>query len=336
MARKLRPSVLVGAALAASLFVCNVRGARAQTASEIATAKQWFAEGLAHEEKDEFGTALDLFRRASQVKRTPQIVYHVGFCESRTGALVEALVDLDSAAALGRAAHAEDVVTAARAELSEVQRRIPHLEVHDVGATRPARFVVDGNAIALSMLRTAMPLDPGEHTVTLEYASGANATQKVTLAERDTKTIEIGSPPAAAQASTSAPATSATTVTSAAPATSLSSPIASSSQHAASTLPWIVVGIGGALAIGGGVLVGAAHAKESSLHDACPTRQGCDPALSGDYDTATTLNTVGLVLGAVGVVGLGVGVSMVVFRPSPSTSAALAVTPRGVDLTARF
>ena len=50
--------------------------------------------GLAHEGEGKFGPALDLFRRAAQVKKTPQIVYHVGFCESRTGALVEALVDL--------------------------------------------------------------------------------------------------------------------------------------------------------------------------------------------------------------------------------------------------
>jgi hypothetical protein len=40
-------------ALAAVLALSPERAAFAQTPSEIATAKQWFAEGLAHEEKTE-------------------------------------------------------------------------------------------------------------------------------------------------------------------------------------------------------------------------------------------------------------------------------------------
>src|SRR5580658_373897 len=107
-------------------------------------AKQWFADGLAREEKADWAAALDLFRRAVQVKRTPQIVYHVGLCESRSGGLVEALVDLDSAATLARTAHADDVVTAAKAELADVKARIPTLDVRVSGDAAPARFVVDG------------------------------------------------------------------------------------------------------------------------------------------------------------------------------------------------
>src|ERR1700722_19240174 len=116
-------------ALAWGLAFASKRDARAQTPSEIAIAKQWFADGLSHEEKGEFAPALDLFRRAAQVKRTAQIVYHLGFCESHTGALVEAMVDLDGAAALARAAHASDVMTAAQTELAEVKKRVPSLAV---------------------------------------------------------------------------------------------------------------------------------------------------------------------------------------------------------------
>jgi len=313
-------------------FAVPERQACAQTASEIATARQWFADGLAREEKAEYAPALDLFRRAAQVKKTPQIVYHVGFCESRTGALVEALVDLDNAATLARAAHMDNVVSAAQAELADVNMRIPSLEVHVQGDASPARFVVDGTTIALSMLRTRMPLDPGEHTVTIEFASGTSATKKATLAERDVKTLELAPPAGAAAAVTPLPVPASTEP---APASSASSdnPGASRSSPA---LAWVLVGVGGAATIGGAVVFLAARGKASTLQDACPSHTACDPSLEGTYNSAKTLDTVGLTLGAVGIAAAGIGVSMLLLRPSAQTSTALVVTPRGFDLTTRF
>jgi hypothetical protein len=306
--------------------------ARAQTASEIATARQWFAEGLAHEEKTEYAPALEFFRRAVQVKKTPQIVYHVGFCESRTGALVEALVDLDNAATLARAAHMDNVVSAAQSELADVNTRIPSLEVHVQGDATPSRFVVDGSAIALSMLRSKMPLDPGEHTVTIEFTSGTSATKKTTLAERDAKSLELSAPAGGAVAATPSPAVVPT------PAEPTPPPPASDepTHRSSPVLAWTLVGVGGAAAIGGAVIFLAAQGKASTLNDACPSHTACDPSLSGTYNSAKTLDTVGLTLGAVGIAAAGIGVSMLLLRPSASTSTALVVTPRGFDLTTRF
>ncbi len=307
------------------------REAHAQTPSEIATARQWFADGLAREEKTEYAAALDLFRRAAQVKKTPQIVYHVGLCESRTGQLVEALVDLDSAATLARGAHMDNVVSAAQAELADVNVRIPSLEVHVQGDGTPARFVVDGSAIALSMLRSRMPLNPGEHTVTIEFASGASATKKTTLAERDAKSLELTAPAGGAVAVTPVPVAPAAT-----PMTPSQPPPDDVSTSHSSALPWVLVGVGGAATIGGALLVLAAHGKESTLHEGCPSRTNCDPVLQDTYDSAKSLDTAGLIVGAIGIAAAGVGVSMLVFRPSASTSTALAITPRGFDLTTRF
>jgi hypothetical protein len=318
-------------ASAASPLLAGV--AHAQTASEIATAKQWFASGLAHEEKGEFSAALELFRRAVQVKKTPQIVYHVGFCESRTGALVEELVDLDAAAAIARAAHADDVVAAAQAELGEVKKRAPTLEVRVTSDASPSRFVVDGSAIALSMLRTPMPLDPGEHTVTIEFADGGSTTRKATLAERDVKTVDLAAAVTAHQAA--APAEGAASPPSPTPVVDSTSP-SPVAAHRSSTVEWVLVGVGAALAVGGGSLIAVARAKESSLDTSCPSHAGCDPSLESTYNTATTLNSVGLGVGIAGLAAVGVGASILLFRPTVSSSTALAVSPRGVSFVTSF
>ncbi len=326
-ARSLRPLT----ALVALLALPAEHAALAQTPSEIATAKQWFAEGLAHEEKSEWGPALDLFRRAAQVKRTPQIVYHVGLCESRAGQLVESLVDLDNAASIARAAHAEVVVTAAQAELAAVKTRIPTLDVRSRTEAVPSKLIVDGSAIALSMLDTAMPLDPGEHTVTLEFTSGASATQKATLAEHDAKTVELA-PSAAAVAITPSPVSPSPTPepTPATPASADASPTGRS------PLPWVLVGVGGAFIAAGAVFFVEARVKEGTLHDACPSRSGCDPSLQSSYNSATTFNAVGLGLGAVGIAGVVAGASILALRPSSSSSSALVMGPGRVAWTMSF
>jgi hypothetical protein len=315
--------------------------ARAQTASEIAVAKQWFSDGLAREEKGEFGPALDLFRRAAQVKRTPQIVYHVGFCESRTAALVEALVDLDSAAALARSAHASDVVAAAETELAEVKKRVPTLQVRLVGspsrAATPARFLVDGSSIALSLLGSAMPLDPGDHSVSIELASGGVATKAVTLAERDAKVVELA-PPSEAPPSRAAAVAAPLPPAILPPDATARTPEAPPAAARSSTTEWVLVGVGAAVTVVGGGLFAAARVKESSLNGACPSHLACDPSLEGSYNTATALNSVGIGLGIVGLAGAALGASMLVLRPSPSSasSARFEVSPARVALTGTF
>jgi hypothetical protein len=306
--------------------------AHAQTPSEIATARAWFADGLAHEEAGDFTAALSLFRRAAQVKRTPQIAYHVAFCESRTGALVLALVDLESAATVARAAHAEDVAIAVEAELADVRRRIPTLEVHDASDGKATRLLVDGNAVSLAMVGTPMPLDPGEHTVTLELASGAKATKTVTLAERDKKTADLS--PSGGAAPVVAPLPPPPVAVPTPPPSNPSS--AAPAPSSGRTLPWVTIGIGGALLAGGVGLFADAWIQEGNLHSKCPSMTNCPSNLQGTYSTAKTFDALGIGLGVAGVAVAGLGVSLLVFHPSPSTTAHLDVSPHGASLTARF
>jgi len=96
------------------------------------------------------------------------------------------------------------------------------------------------------------------------------------------------------------------------------------------------VGVGGALVAGGAALFAAARSKESALHEACPSRMDCDPSLSGTYDTATTLNALGLGLGAAGIAAAGVGAWILAVRPSASATTALVISPRGALVRGEF
>jgi tetratricopeptide (TPR) repeat protein len=323
-------------ALAAAVLggAVTPRDAAAQTASEITLARQWFADGRALEDKGDWAGALEQFKRAAQVKRTPQILYHLGLCASHTGKLVQAMVDLDAALTLARSGKVDDVVAVASAELAEVKKRVASVEIKVEGKD-PSRLVVDGQSVALAAIGTAMPLDPGEHTITVDLASGATATKKVTLAEKDAQKLVLvpegatTTPPPIVTAPPPGPATHPMPV---------EPPKEAPASGGSSALGWGLV-IGGAAVFAGGVTMFAvARGKAGDLAAQCPEHKDCDPALESDYDSAKTLNTLGVVLGAAGVVAAGVGVTLLVVAPSMSRSsdAAVVITPRGLLLNGHF
>jgi len=96
-----------------ALPVLTPRPARAQTASEIAQAQDWFKDALSLEQASKWQDALTELRRVAAVKLTPQIGFHLGLCESHVGLLVEARVDLERARDGARAQGLTKVVDAA-------------------------------------------------------------------------------------------------------------------------------------------------------------------------------------------------------------------------------
>jgi len=266
-----------GAALLLTLFMAAA--APAQSSSEIAAAKGWFSEGLALEESGQYAQALERFRRALGVKKTPQIVFHVGLCEAKTGQLVEGLSDLEQAEALAKKEKNTQVQSAATAELATLRPRIPTLELVLKAGVTPTRVLLDGQPAALS---GAQPINPGEHEVVAEFTSG-NFVRKATISEQEKARIEIEAPsaaPAAAPASSPAP-TPGTTNALDQSATRDQSPSRPASRP---VLPWILIG-GGAVATIGGIYMWTLRDEQVDALDAiCPTRDRCPKDRASEVD----------------------------------------------------
>jgi hypothetical protein len=319
----LRPAVIASLALSSAAFSATLHTpAYAQTASEIAAAKQWFADGLALENQAKWAEALDRFRRAQGVKHTPQIDFHVGLCEARSGDLVNAIVDLDRAVTSAREKGATDVQQAATTELADARSRAPTLEI-DAPAAKVQRVLVDGAAVATSTLGAPVPMNPGDHAVVVEFAEG-RVEKHATLAEREAKKLAFDPPMAGATPLASPTPTDTAppdaTPTSPPPETPTSAPSSGSSK----VLPWALVGVGGALVVGGVVFFAMRQSEISTIDQSCPTRVHCDPSLQGDASSGQTYSTLSFVLGGAGLVAAGVGAGMLLFGDSGSTSTASA------------
>jgi hypothetical protein len=106
--------------------------------------------------------------------------------------------------------------------------------------------------------------------------------------------------------------------------------------------PWILIGVSGAVAITGGVLLGLAAKDRSSVEN--PTHSGDQapmwtPELQSAQDRALPLSVAGFAALGVGVAGLAAGVIWKVTSDQASTetpTAALDVTPTGLRLRGAF
>jgi hypothetical protein len=74
-----------------------------------------------------------------------------------------------------------------------------------------------------------------------------------------------------------------------------------------SVVPWVMVGVGGALVVTGAILLVAGSGKVSSANSACPSHTLCDPGVASEGNQGRTFETVGVVGGIVGIVGVGAG-----------------------------
>jgi hypothetical protein len=152
-------------------------------------------------------------------------------------------------------------------------------------------------------------------------------------------------PPAASTAPTAAPTAttpSTATMATAEPTSTATAPPTTEGGH--SVAPWIVVGVGGAAVVAGVVLFAVGAGDISTAEQKCPVHGNCnDPNSQSTGNTGRTLETVGVVAGAVGVAAVAGGLLWHFLETpgAPSTTGAT-VTPvvapgyAGLGLGGRF
>lgn len=295
----------------------------AQSASEIAAAKQWFTEGLALEEKDQFKDALERFRRAAQVKKTPQILFHVGLCEAKTGQLVEGLVNLERAVELGKTEGNDQVVTAASGEIAALKSRIPNLELAVVGDEQPKSLSLDDNALSESTIGSLIPVNPGAHVLKATFSTG-EVTKRFNVKEGERSRIELAPPTGGEPAGSVGPSPPGKTQTKEQPPVE-DHPTASSSN----VLPWVLIGGGVVFAAGGFYAWKLRGDQIDELDGICPQRDSCPANRSSDVDDHESkgklYTTLGIGAWVVGAAAIGTGTALLL--GSKKSESALRVTP---------
>jgi hypothetical protein len=309
------------------------------SAAEIAAARELFEEGLKLEDKGDWSSALERFRKVAAVKTTPQVRFHIALCLENTGKLVDSLVEFERARSdAATDPSAQIVATNAQKHVVDLKERIPRVIVKVPAGIEGVGVTLDGSSIASALIGTAIPVDPGKHQIVVTASKQSTFTKDFEVAERaKPTTIDVtfaGAPPPPKDEGSP-------------PKDEAPTPEPTDASHGPGALPWIFGGIGVAALAGGGVFYLMRQSTISDLESACgPDKTQCPEDKRSTYDKGKTYTTVGNVLLGVGVVGVATAVVILVASPSGSTEKKAANKPSvavgggpgdiGIGLVGRF
>jgi hypothetical protein len=169
------------------------------SATDLETARALFKQGLDLRAAGNMRGALEKFQAAHALGRTPVTGIELARTYDKLGLIVEAL---ETATDVGRIPVAVDETdksaTARRdaaAMASELRPRVPTLVTRITTQSAAALVVtIDGRKLPEAAIGQPYRVNPGTHEVSAHFEGGDEVKASVSLAERETKTIELAPP----------------------------------------------------------------------------------------------------------------------------------------------
>jgi hypothetical protein len=309
---------VIACALSCSLALGSLPAA-AQSAEDVAAARQLAAEGAKLFNSGDYAGALDRFTRAETLYHAPPHVLYQARANVKLGKLVVAReqylkITKETLAANAPKAFLEAQKTAAE-ELKTIEPKIGTLEITVKGAPAGAKVevTIDGTPMSSALIGVSRPADPGTHKIEAK-APGMVGEASVTLAEGGKESVEIelksatGEPPPKKDEPPPPPPP-------------VDQP--SSDGSGLKIVGYTALGVGVVGLALGTVFALSSSSKRSDANalcpnDVCPESKRAEVEdLDNQANSARTMSFVGF---GVGVIGVGVGVTMLVISSGKSST----------------
>ncbi|WP_437644239.1 hypothetical protein [Sorangium sp. So ce362] len=305
-------------------------------AQDIAAADALFERGFADMQAGRYETGCKALAESLRLDPQPGTLFTLASCEAEWGRIATAATRFGEYLALfERLTPEQRIRQGKRPELARQKRqqlapRIPKLAL-SLPPHAPTGTVVmrDGIALGEAALGIALPVDPGEHLVSIKTPGGPVREQRITLVEGEAKelTLELKeTPPPAAPAPPPAPSQLAAPPPDPAPAPAEpDAPAVPAGRRAA---VYVTGAVGAAGFLLGGILGALVFDKKGVIAEHCGSgiqvtdRKACDPT---GYDAATSADAmarVSTIAFGVGLAGLGAAAVLYWTEPKPTAPAA--------------
>jgi hypothetical protein len=296
-----------------------------------AAAEALFEAGRQAATRGDWATACPKFAESERLDPAAGTLLNLADCEEHLGHLAAAWDAWHEA--IASLAPGDDRAGPARKRAAALDARIPRLTVRLPADAPPGASVHrDGLELGAASLGVPMPVDPGAHVVRVDAAGHEPSSTSVTLAEGESRVLEvsagaaIASQPVSAQPTPPAPAPSPPPVEAPAPAPA----------HPVLRTTGFVLGIAGLASLAAGGTTGAlALAQKSTVQAHCPQPRGCDQTGLDAAQSGHTFATVSDVTFVAGGVLLAAGAALVLLNPArsaPTTGWLVAPAPGGASL----
>lgn len=295
---------------------CFVIGmfAKSAFAQDAAAAEALFNKGVAEMEAGHFDVACPALAESQRLDPRPGTMFTLAECEAKAGKIATALV------------HYEDYLRAA--ELLPGPQKQRHAQRMDIAKTKKASLAPDvpiltltlpknappdtkvsrdGTELTAASLGIALPVDPGEHVIAITVPGGERIEQKITLARREKRTVEltIKNPNSGVGVAPTASA-------------AVETPDMGDGPSGRRIASYVIGGVGIAGLALGGVMGGLALSSKGVVDEHCPNKI-CDAEGAKALEegrTTSLVSTIGLGVGAA-----GVATAVILFLTEPKKAA---------------
>lgn len=278
---------------------------------DATTAEALFNEGRAAANAGDFARACAKFRESNRLDPAPGTVLNLADCEERLGHLATAWTLYR--AVTQRVPESDERHTLARARAQALEPRLPKLTVVLApGAPKAARVLRDGIELGSAALDTALPVDPGEHTLMVQAPGLISTERRVTLAEGQSERVVLKVGARAAR------------------------PEADSTSSSKRTWGFALGGVG-LLGLSVGTVTGLmVLSAKRRADDNCDAEKRCNATGMDAVDSGRTLGTVSGASFIVGGLALAGGAYLLLSGDEKSPGTALRVGPGFVGAVRRF
>lgn len=291
----------------------------AQSAEDVAAARQLAAEGAKSFNAGDYPAAIDRFTRAEALYHAPPHQLYLARANAKLGKLVAAREHYLKISKETLAANAPkafiDAQKSANEELKTIEPKIGNLQIDVKGAPAGAKVdvTIDGTPMSAALLGVSRPADPGTHKIEAK-TTGMAGEASVTLAEGGSEKVEVELKAVAGDA----PPKKVEPLPP--PPPPVEPP---SGGNGTKILGYTALGVGVVGLAVGTVFLLSSSSKRSDANalcpnDLCPASKRAEiEDLDNRANSARTISFIGF---GVGVVGVGVGVALLVTSGGRSES----------------
>jgi len=312
-------------------------------AQDVVTADALFERGVSDMEAKRYGTACPAIAASYRLDPRPGALFTLAECERLAGRVATAAtLYKDYIEHFSRMTPAQQVAQLGREKHSMAQQAalaplIPRLKLV-LPAAAPEGTTVKRNGVVLlaPTLGVALPIDPGEHTITTQTPGGAEVEKRISIALGEEKVLildvkNVTSSEAARGTTAIAPRLESTT-----PAPHPVVRLPDGAVDARLVVAFTAIGVGVTGFLLSAVTGALALNRKDTIEENCMGAL-CNAEGKATADTAQSFALASTIGFGVGAAGLGTGVVLLLTAPDPAKikGASSNGTLRGVQLAAR-
>jgi hypothetical protein len=274
-----------------------------------AAAEALFRAGREAAEKGDDAAACARFEESHRLEPAAGTVFNLALCFERRGQVASAWQRFREAR--DRMPSGDDRSQLVEQRIAALEPRLPKLTLRVSSGASGATVMRDGMEVRAASLGIAVPIDPGAHEIVVRAPGHAERSVSLTIAEGQSKELDLELGPAEARDADAVPTES------------------SSTGSSRKTVGMVITGVGAAgivtsLVTGALVLNRKSVVDRECVGSVC-SKEGADAASSG-----RTFSTISTIAFAAGAVGVGVGLYLTLSaNPRPETARLLLVTSPG-------